>query len=95
MATTNVVLPDSVSYRQFDYWCSQDYVRCPGAGSGSARHIEPFEQIVLNIMGRLTEAGLPAILAAKVAREAAAENSRDATVRIGIGLQLHIIGVRL
>jgi hypothetical protein len=91
MATTNVELPVGVTYRQFDYWCRTGYVHCDATGSGTARTIEDGEQAILNLMGRLVRAGIPAILAAKVAREAQGHGP-DATVRIGDGLHIIVIG---
>jgi hypothetical protein len=62
-----------ISYRRLDYWTHCGYLRADDAspGSGCHRTWGPMEVTIAALMVRLTEAGLTAEAAARVARHSA------------------------
>lgn len=71
-ARGDFVLPPSVTYRQFDYWCSKGYLRTQGdanPGNGYHRHLPAMEEQVLGIMAGLAADGVAPAVAARVARD--------------------------
>lgn len=74
LTSADITFEAGITYRQCDFWIRAGYLR-PGRlrqrerhGSGSPRSWTKDELEVARRMGRLTRAGIPASLAASVAR---------------------------
>jgi DNA-binding transcriptional MerR regulator len=61
-----------ITTRQIEYWLDRGYLQVPATGHGNARLIPEDEQAVLEVMVRLTRAGLRHEPAADAARTLAA-----------------------
>ncbi len=87
-----------VSRRQLEYWVEMGWVRPAEARiSGHPRSFSDAERKVLALLVRLTAAGLPARVAAPVARGAVAaaeaDPGEDAEVELAPGLYLTVCGI--
>lgn len=70
MTTTDLALPDGISYRQLDYWVRRGYLRPGNAdlGPGFRRTWDDDERRVATLMARLVRAGVSVEAAHRVAR---------------------------
>lgn len=71
LANADVIGAAGITYRQLHHWTVQGYLVPAGGtgkGSGYAREWTRGELAVACLMGRLTAAGLPPAIAARVAR---------------------------
>lgn len=74
LTSADIMYESGITYRQLDFWARAGYLRPDREwrgrrlGSGSARSWPKTELEVARTMGRLTRAGIPASLAASIAR---------------------------
>jgi hypothetical protein len=83
-----------VSYRQADYWISNDYIRGEKfVGSGIPRApLVPVEERVFRYMARLVHAGLKPSVAACAARAMAETGVRTVDLRADVRVTLLVPG---
>jgi len=90
LTTADIMFEAGITYRQCDFWVRAGYLN-PGRqwqgakrGSGSPRVWPKDELGVAQLMGRLTRAGIPAALAAAIAR------SGEARYEIAPGIWIEV-----
>jgi hypothetical protein len=93
-------LVPQVTYRQLEYWVAKGWIVPDGPqAQGHPRAFSDSEYRVLAVMARLVKAGLPGVLAARVARQAVQDAEPDADrrnvswVRLGDGIYLTVDGL--